>query len=233
MDGELKALIEAVEADPVTIALTRARERQLPKRHVIKHRHGPWDVEYFVEEREYGSEVIAMHIDPHGVPLDDRGKWPAIQYLPDGSVRGVDTPPLTRRQLRGIPLGPSVIPRDVANPEQMAAAGVRLPKPMARTRPTARAKRRPDSFYAQVAKLYSEACARGDRAPRESVARQLSANGTPCNSTNVRDWRREAERRELITATRPGRAGGTLTDKALQILADLPRRGRPRSRNDQ
>jgi hypothetical protein len=170
---------------------------------VIKRQHGAWDIEYLVEERDSGSEVIAVHITPHGCPLDDCDKWP---------IHGIDSPALTRRELRDFPLGPAVIPRQVVNPEEMDAAGVRLPKPMARER------RRPDSFYAQVMRLYVAACDRDDRAPRVTVARQLSANGIPCSSSSIRDFRKEAERRGLITQTRPGKSGGKLTEKAIRLL---------------
>ncbi len=216
MDNELDALIKAVETDPSTIALKRTWERQLRRRDVIKYQHGPWDVECLVEEREYGSEPIAMHIAPHGVPRDDHDKWPAIQFLPDGTVLGTDTPPLTRRQLRDIPLGPDVIPRSVINPEKMKAEGVKLPKPLAR------GKHRPDSFYAQVAALYVAACERGDRAPRVTVARQLSTNGAPYTSVSIRNFRKEAERRGLITPTRQGRPGGQLTARAHKLLKSDP-----------
>jgi hypothetical protein len=190
------------EHEALRRAWERVQARGLLSRHLIKRQHGAWDVEYFVEERDHGSEVIAIQVTPHGCPRDDRG-WP---------VHGVDSPPLTRRELRDIPLGPEIIPREVINPEDMQAAGVELPAPFAR------GQHRPDLFYAQIAQLYVTALERHSRTPVATVARQAASNGAPYSRDTIRDFLNIARRRGLLTRPRAGQAGGKLTEKAIELL---------------
>jgi transposase-like protein len=74
----------------------------------------------------------------------------------------------------------------------------------------------PDSFHARIAKHYVDAMERDRRRPVEQVARILDMK-----PSQVRDALHVARTREpvLLTRSGQGRAGGRLTEKALEILA--------------
>jgi hypothetical protein len=71
---------------------------------------------------------------------------------------------------------------------------------------------RDDHFYAVWAARYSE---RAAYTPRP-IAELAEAHDRP--PTRIREYIAEARRRGLLTATRPGRSGGQLTDKARALL---------------
>jgi hypothetical protein len=72
---------------------------------------------------------------------------------------------------------------------------------------------RPDIEYAALAALYVAEVDNGNRNATSAVADQLGYG-----LRSVGNWLREARRRELLTDPPPGRAGGSLTPKAKQLL---------------
>jgi hypothetical protein len=75
---------------------------------------------------------------------------------------------------------------------------------------------RDDHFYAVWAARYAEQAAYTAR----PIAELADAHDRP--PTRLREYIAEARRRGLLTATRPGRSGGQLTDKARALLEDCP-----------
>ena len=73
---------------------------------------------------------------------------------------------------------------------------------------------RDDHFYAVWAARYAE---RAAYTPRP-IAELADEHDRP--PTRLREYIAEARRRGLLTATRPGRSGGQLTDKARALLED-------------
>jgi hypothetical protein len=71
---------------------------------------------------------------------------------------------------------------------------------------------RDDHFYAVWAARYTERAAYTNR----PIAELAEAHDRP--PTRIREYIAEARRRGLLTATRPGRSGGQLTDKARALL---------------
>ena len=68
--------------------------------------------------------------------------------------------------------------------------------------------------------MYVTALENNSRAPVVTLARQMSANGTPYGRDAIRDFLNVARRRKLLTRPRPGKADGKLTAKALRLLDD-------------
>lgn len=73
---------------------------------------------------------------------------------------------------------------------------------------------RPDLFYAQLAREYVELLG-GPVPVNKALAKQRSYS-----ETYTRSLVHEARRRGLLTLSPPGRAGGTLTEKARDLLRD-------------
>lgn len=72
---------------------------------------------------------------------------------------------------------------------------------------------RDERDYAEIAALYVDLLAAGDQTPVDTLAAK-----TYLSPSQLRNLLYEARRRGLLTKAAPGRAGGTLTDKARQLL---------------
>lgn len=93
-----------------------------------------------------------------------------------------------------------------------------ITKPIAAAAPGRRRGRKPfpDRFYAEVARDYIDAIAKGSRNPTLDAARRLPAN----RRRRVRDILHEARNRNLLTPAPKGRRqGGDLTETARALLA--------------
>jgi hypothetical protein len=75
---------------------------------------------------------------------------------------------------------------------------------------------RPDSFYAQVAAAYVSIL---EDEPSAAPVKVL-AEREGYSRSMVNNWLRQARNRELLTEARPGKAGGSLTDKGRAALEE-------------
>jgi hypothetical protein len=85
---------------------------------------------------------------------------------------------------------------------------------------------RNDEFYADIALRYWLLMADGNSTPTAALARQMSYS-----PQRIRDLVHEARSRGLLTKSPPGRAGGELTPKTQELLAEMAKR-KPPSRLD-
>lgn len=74
---------------------------------------------------------------------------------------------------------------------------------------------RPDAFYAALSASYVERLAAESRAPIRDLA-----DAAGLSSSQVRNLLYEARRRELLSTSPKGRAGGELTEKAKRLLIE-------------
>jgi len=77
---------------------------------------------------------------------------------------------------------------------------------------------RKDSFYADVARRYTEALAAGSRQPIADLAKQLNRVDRETTNEKARDMVRKARTLGFLSRTTRGRLGGELTDEAQTIL---------------
>jgi hypothetical protein len=82
--------------------------------------------------------------------------------------------------------------------------------------------RRDDRFVAEVARAYCELVQHGHPEVIDELCRLLDKRGVDYAPSGVRELLAKARERGLLTDAPPGRAGGMLTEKALQVLAEKP-----------
>jgi hypothetical protein len=149
---------------------------------------------------------------------DHPGEWRPVEF----AVRQVDeTAPsaMTSKTIRALPIGELLAAaRRALGAQRGASSRARLVSPgmdrLAAFLEDARGRQpRDDKAYAGLAVEYSFLVQDGDRAPAKTLAsKHGGASGTWANRIA------EARRRGMLTAVKPGEAGGGLTDKALQTL---------------
>lgn len=81
---------------------------------------------------------------------------------------------------------------------------------------------RPDLFYAELAAVYVDAVASGNRAPVQHVRAELARGGEHYAAGTVTGMIQDARRRRMLTKPPRGQAGGALTDRARRLL-NLPK----------
>lgn len=169
---------------------------------------------------EKHASVDIVHRDYEGlvftVTFDDQGRVRAFSAKPmdwESDLLEI-APEITSRLLRKLPLGEMAIvaAHDIAQ----VAGHARQWKPWVETmaatpRPGRRG--RPDQYYAQVAAAYCDAL--GHPTPVKYLATQLHVS-----PSQLRNLLNEARRRDLLSESPKGRAGGALTDKARRILEE-------------
>ena len=197
---------------------------------------GETDLIYVETELEEGWWVYAVYLLVDGEPTlaelrvfpedgrdedeeaHDFGEW-------SQSLSGLasTTAPLTSRLLRDLSL---IALKNAAKPglEQMNLGEGRF-KTIADSFVTSESKPgrkgRSDDHYLPIAIRYADLIAQGDRSPVETLASQLKLR-----PAQARDLIHEARVRGLLTKGQRGRAGGVLTEKALEIVNKGGRRGK-------
>jgi hypothetical protein len=83
-----------------------------------------------------------------------------------------------------------------------------------------RGKQHDPRFLAQVARLYLDTVNSGSRDVIGDLRAKLRAQGLDYRRGGVRELISKARREKLLSPTVPGRAGGELTEKALELLDD-------------
>ncbi|MGY0234970.1 hypothetical protein [Longispora urticae] len=162
--------------------------------------------------------VVGFRLVPAG---EHAGEW----HMAEFATRTVDDQPargMTGKTVRELPIGQLLTQaRNLAGQSR----ATRPPgQPFAFARPDelaldaflteGRGKRRRDDFaFAELALTYAFLVEEGDTTPAKTLAaRHGGSAGTWANRIA------EARRRGMLTPVRPGEAGGTLTDKAMQLL---------------
>jgi hypothetical protein len=118
-----------------------------------------------------------------------RGREALIESIADTGAK-VDKE--TDRWLRTVGGGERELMVQVSSPLRRGPLRLRVPD----------GPKRPDAFYAKVAKMYSALTASGSHRPAAEIA---EANGIPV--TTVRRWIKEARRRKLLPRGSKGKAG--------------------------
>jgi hypothetical protein len=218
-----------------------ARERH-PR--FVRHRDGPvwvvlpldddWD-SYVRFEADDGHPVIAElrvlpRLDTPGVSAHrdkQADRWVTVT-LGQAPEAAVPSGGLTARALRRVHLGRAIelayeqldrwLERDQRHgsplPSKFTREAVNVPRRPGR-------KGRDDRFYAVIAAAYVDALKRGSHQPVRAAARTLSeSSGGIYEPAYVRDLLHVARRRGLLTRPPKGRAGGELTEKALEALSE-------------
>lgn len=128
----------------------------------------------------------------------------------DETIRGI-----TSKHLAGLKLDTirQAIAEDTAGEEMADPEWTERLKRISESMSTGRANRRDDLFYAQVAAVYVEVTSHTRRGIYESMSLRL-----PLAASTLADVVKEARKRELLTRPINGRSGGTLTDKARDLL---------------
>lgn len=177
---------------------------------VVTHRPSRWpgwQVRYWIAERGPGLEVERVTVEPRGeaqpggVParlIRQVQTTYAVTHAREHLRRvQASRPEWSRRAL--IEHGLIEVARQGASP----AGGSRLS----------------DEFLAEVAARYVSLVSSGIRHPIAPLIEQLESEAQVSRSRDaVEGWVRAARRRGLLTPPPPGRAGGELTERALQIL---------------
>jgi hypothetical protein len=129
----------------------------------------------------------------------------------------LDPAPLTVRAVKSLRLGEFLA---------RAQQHLRLSRPTIKVpTPTQARKQSTNVRLATLCADYIDALAHNESAPRRSVARRWGLT-----EDQVRDALHEARRRELLTSTNKGTAGGALTDKAIALLRAPSKRTTTRER---
>jgi hypothetical protein len=210
----------------------------------VRHRDGPvwivlpvdddWD-SYVRCEAEDGHPVIAElrvlpRLDTPGVPAHrdrDADRWVQVT-LGQAPESAVPSGGLTARALRRVHLG-RAIELAYGQLEEWLERDQRYGRPLPSkfTREAVSVPRRPgrkgrdDRFYAVVAAAYVDALKMGSRQPVRAAARTLSQrSGGTYEPAYVRDLLHGARQRGLLTRPPKVRAGGELTEKALEALSE-------------
>lgn len=77
-----------------------------------------------------------------------------------------------------------------------------------------------DLWYASLAALYASVASTSPRDAVDLVASYLRAHGAPYHRSTVRDMVSETRHRGFLSAPVPGRAGGAVTEAAVEVLDD-------------
>lgn len=162
--------------------------------------------------------LVAFRLTASG---DTFGEWRPVEFAVRQAVEA-DTPAMSSKTIRAMPIGELLAASRKALSAQLGARegvpGLRLISPSAtRLAPfleDARGRQaRDDVAYAGLALEYAFLVQDGDRAPAKTLAAQHGGvSGTWANRIA------EARRRGLLTAVKPGEAGGGMTDKAMKLL---------------
>jgi hypothetical protein len=191
-----------------------------------------WAVNYVLEVHDGTAVVAELHITPIRRPRRPKREsepgdeaWEAEpDYIP---ARG-----LTARELRRVSLGPQITARAFEpkcerfwNPETGEAVYREYPplfsEAVTAARRNARGYGRSDRFYAEVAAKYVAAVQSGSRRPIPDVQKELADVGQHFALETIRVFRQEAVKRGLLTRpSRPGVPGGSLTERARQLLGE-------------
>jgi hypothetical protein len=185
-------------------------------------RDGEWLAAYRVLSQN-GTPVIGeVRLFPNERNRQRTGEWSGVLLGPRAKVPAGG---VTHRLLRELRVGHHLaemgkifenIRRQGLEDHLLAGHGLAPTAP-----PTAPGRRRgrkpfPDRFYAEVARDYVDAIARGSSNPTLDAARRLPL----ARRRRVRDILHEARRRRLLTPAPPGRRqGGDLTENARALLA--------------
>lgn len=161
-------------------------------------RHPEWFVSLVFEVGKVDVRLLSMRVSPATLS-------PPPEGLTTGIVRSIRLGPLYTRARNTVTLPTGVGgARGLAELDDFGRV----------TRPGRRG--RDDVFYARWAELYVEELAKGSNPlPGLAATEHLS-------ESTIRSFLHEARRRELLTKSPPGRAGGSLTDKATNILLRHP-----------
>lgn len=164
-----------------------------------------WSVTYGVTEQNGIPIIGEIRIRPTDAPRHD----PPPSYPPGG---------ITAALLRHVPINTSIIATGVS-----VAVGIRG-EPLFSARALEHARRgqgirHDDRFLAAVAALYVELLPTADDVYGELRA-ALSERDIHYGRDGARELVRKARARELLTGAPKGRAGGTLTPRAVSLLAD-------------
>lgn len=164
-----------------------------------------------IHESGWAVEGISIHPEYRNVAVGPRRHPPHDTADLAAHTSGV-APPLSARLLRQVPIG-----RIEADLRERMASSYYLTTQRAdqiETVRDARRRRKGDLFYARLAQEYVEAI---DDARTHQPAQLLSRRRNVPERTIYR-WTYEARRRNLLSQTRAGKAGGRLTGKAKQLL---------------
>jgi transposase-like protein len=174
----------------------------------VFHLEDGWACRLALEELGGAWEVSGVAVAPSR-DLVDRDAEPS----PSSAI--------TRRLLRDLPLGGMAeeLRRHVAS---HPTAQRRHPRWVGQLDQRPGRRGRPDTFYAEVAHAYLELVETGTGAPVQELAASWGYSGSQVNN-----WLHEARRRELLTAAPRGRAGGSLTPAAVELLASEAEEGQP------
>lgn len=195
----------------------------------IQLSHAGFPTWFFTIVLSASGNPVGFEVRPKGKRLSrrevmenaKRGRHPFAAPLPE------DAPALTARELRAFPLGElqAFAVRDFRKTMEQPWAAERASSGRShdeRFRVWARAaadtprpgrRGRPDVFYAAVAARYVVLLGTGREVA--TLADELGYN-----AESVRGFLYEARRRELLTSAPKGRAGGTLTPKAIALLEE-------------
>lgn len=195
-------LVVAQEDGQVVVAETRLFPTPSP------HDEGMWITNEMGEPVEKGPTFIVSDSDIEREP----GTWSGdLSSIPSGGQR-------TRTHLRELKTE-SVLSSSFARSERFAARNATSAigdKPRDKRKP-----RRDPKLLAKVAVFYSEAREAGSRKPNEEVLLRLCEDNLDVSRGTVGDLVRAARRPEngFLSPTSRGRAGGSATRKAYDLLA--------------
>jgi hypothetical protein len=200
-------------------------------------RDGSWIAAYRLLPQDGAPVIGEVRLFPNEQTRSVAGSW-------SGELLGTraKVPPggITHRLLRELRVGHHLsvmgqifhnIRRQGAEEEFLTQHGITRPLVV----PAVAGRRRgrkpfPDRFYAELARDYVTAIARGSERPAADVARKRGLR----RPDRVRDMLHEARKRGLLTPTPVGRRqGGDLTDAARTLLAEAVPVNVPASTRDQ
>jgi hypothetical protein len=194
---------------------------------------GPWCVAGLYEFTDDDALVLSeLRIFPGQDRFDARSElekadlpWPGVRgqavAVPDGGIRAQLVREIRFSRLTGVAqrsLKEAIAGWDALFVKKAVTRRVRN---RARLEASLRPGRlgRSDQYYLKWALRYVRKIGDESRTPILDLAREYGMR-----TSQVRDLLRKARERRLLTSTR-GAAGGTLTDKARQLLSDQKERG--------